>query len=257
MIETKCELEKYIKKCGISQRMSKSLVYLSKENDAVNVIYNILNNNEEDFNKFINVFNNALDGYKQKYEKVKNDYETKQFIDKDYNKSISDNYLLKKQYSNLKISYDKLLQEKNVISLSINREIIDLKDKLADYEIEFHRLNKELNYYKDLIEKSNKITDSIGYVYLLKTDIDIGYKIGSTKNIKERKVFQTNVPFKWEFIKKWYCINYKLVEKKLHKIYNHKRCANSEWFDIDEKDIRNIDLFFNENKLLISDEVNI
>jgi hypothetical protein len=220
-------------------------------------INTIINNAEDKKKEIEEIKINFEKKYNNKIEFIKKEIESKTYNKCQYNNLNNKKVLLQRHYDNLKESYDRLLQEKNLLNLSINVENINLKQKIVDYEIEINKLNKEKNYYKCLIEKNNKIIEGVGYVYLLKTDIDIGYKIGSTKNINERKVFQTNVPFKHEFIKSWYCINYKLVEKKLHKIYEHKRHNGSEWFNLDNKDIMNIDIFFNENNLIIDENIEI
>lgn len=259
MIEKRKEFEKYLKNRGMSQNNSKHIVKYIQREDAASIFNNILNENEQQLDKFLNVFNKLLNKIKNDYEsklEVKENLKKDEFL-KQYYKLKSDQHFLNIEHSKLKLSHDKLLKDKNKINISKENEIVDLEEKLLNYQIEINRLKKELVYYKDICEKSKIITDSLGYVYLLKTDLNVGYRIGSTKNIEERKIFPTKVPFKYEFIKKWHCINYKTIEKKLHKIYNDKRYKGSEWFNIDDKDIKNIDIFFNENKLLINDNFKV
>jgi len=74
-----------------------------------------------------------------------------------------------------------------------------------------------------------------GYIYLLKSDY--GYKIGKSKNPKNRNnIFSVKLPFEVEMIKTIKVENYHQVEKDLHKHFEDKH-LNGEWFDLTKEEI--------------------
>lgn len=127
---------------------------------------------------------------------------------------------------------------------------IDLKIQIFKCVTDYgkHRwvcmLNKtdllEVKNVKDVLDLSNNINykESVGFTYIIKSDN--GYKIGSSKNIKERsKLFGVLLPLDWKYEKIFILEEYKQFEKFLHKVYKKER-LNGEWFDLKDGDIQNI-----------------
>lgn len=71
-----------------------------------------------------------------------------------------------------------------------------------------------------------------GYVYILKSTVLGGYKVGITTAPTSR--FKALcVGTKAELIGYWKCEYYRELEKQLHKEYTEVRVPQSEWFDLD------------------------
>lgn len=74
-----------------------------------------------------------------------------------------------------------------------------------------------------------------GFVYLIKSPY--GYKIGKTKNMKQRsRLFSVKLPFSIEILCYGWYDDYSLAETEYHHEYAHKR-LEGEWFDLNEADI--------------------
>jgi hypothetical protein len=82
-------------------------------------------------------------------------------------------------------------------------------------------------------------TPNAGYIYCL-SDHQGHYKLGRTKQLQTRiKALATQPPFKIQLLFTHYVFNAALYEKRLHRIFAHKR-MNGEWFGLDEKDLESI-----------------
>ncbi len=85
------------------------------------------------------------------------------------------------------------------------------------------------------------MTDHPGYIYV----IDLkpmglpGYKIGMTKHLKNR-LRQLEVPEKGTLCKWWYVNNVRACEKALHKLFPNHRVPQSEWFKINEDQLKQV-----------------
>lgn len=81
-------------------------------------------------------------------------------------------------------------------------------------------------------------TESGGYVYLIKSEY--GYKIGKTKNLKQRtQLFGVKLPFPIEIAGYGWFEDYSSAETEYHRRYAHKR-LEGEWFKLSESDVRTI-----------------
>jgi hypothetical protein len=79
-----------------------------------------------------------------------------------------------------------------------------------------------------------------GYVYLIKSPY--GYKIGKTKNMKQRsQLFSVKLPFQIEILRYGWFADYSATELRYHRTYAHKR-LEGEWFNLNESDISAISL---------------
>lgn len=87
--------------------------------------------------------------------------------------------------------------------------------------------------------------DCCGYLYVIK--VDGNYKIGISKNPKQRFGEYTKYAKepKQIIIKK--CCSYKKIEEQLHERYSEKR-IRGEWFCLTEQDIDDIEAFLEENE---------
>ena len=83
----------------------------------------------------------------------------------------------------------------------------------------------------------------ISYVYVIKgsriNPTESNYKIGITKNIKERlETLQTSSPEKLELIFKYPTTESREIEKSLHNLFKYYRIReNGEWFKFDDEKI--------------------
>ena len=78
-----------------------------------------------------------------------------------------------------------------------------------------------------------------GYIYFLKSTLLGGYKIGITTSPASR--FKAlAVGTKAILIGYWKLDAYRELEKQLHKEYAAKRVPQSEWFDLDASEIRDV-----------------
>jgi hypothetical protein len=135
-----------------------------------------------------------------------------------------------------------------------------LSDLYRDFTKEFERKLKffedDIAYHEQhgtgkwIIERllkstslTNKIndlkpaTDPYGYIYLIRENHSNYYKIGKTKNIKNRaSAFGVTLPFTWEFIAIYYVDKYSSMERNLHSVFEDKHC-NGEWFDLHADDL--------------------
>jgi hypothetical protein len=74
-----------------------------------------------------------------------------------------------------------------------------------------------------------------GFVYLIKSPY--GYKIGKTKNMKQRsQLFSVKLPFPIEIVHFGWFADYSAAEARYHRTYAHKR-LEGEWFNLSEGDI--------------------
>ena len=78
-------------------------------------------------------------------------------------------------------------------------------------------------------------------IYIIKMEGFNYHKIGRSKNIKERLIRYTEIPFKLEYVLKYPMDRsiMGMVEKHLHTIYK-KRRVRGEWFTLYEDDIKKI-----------------
>lgn len=89
---------------------------------------------------------------------------------------------------------------------------------------------------KERLDKENKAKKGIGYIYLIKSRY--GYKIGKSKNIKQRnKLFSIKMPFEFDYVFKKKCSDYHNLEIRLHEMFKDKN-INGEWFQLSEDDIK-------------------
>lgn len=81
-------------------------------------------------------------------------------------------------------------------------------------------------------------TESGGYVYLIKSAY--GYKIGKTKNMKQRtQLFGVKLPFPIEIAGYGWFDDYSAAETEYHRRYAQKR-LDGEWFKLSESDVLTI-----------------
>ena len=74
-----------------------------------------------------------------------------------------------------------------------------------------------------------------GFVYLIKSPY--GYKIGKTKNMKQRsQLFSVKLPFAIEILRYGWFDDYSSAEAQFHREYAHKR-LEGEWFNLNEAEI--------------------
>ena len=76
-----------------------------------------------------------------------------------------------------------------------------------------------------------------GYIYLIKSLILGGYKIGKTRN-PDQRFSQLNVPKKATVVACWYTEQMSRLEKALHKKFKSVRVPQSEWFDLSLSDLK-------------------
>ena len=78
-----------------------------------------------------------------------------------------------------------------------------------------------------------------GYIYFIKSELLGGYKIGITTSPKSR--FKAlAVGTKAKLLGYWKLDAYRELEKQLHKEYAAQRIPQSEWFDLDCTQIREV-----------------
>ena len=78
-----------------------------------------------------------------------------------------------------------------------------------------------------------------GYIYFLKSTLLGGYKIGITTNPASR--FKAlAVGTKAKLIGYWKLDAYRELEKQLHAEYKEQRVPQSEWFDLDSTQMRDV-----------------
>lgn len=92
----------------------------------------------------------------------------------------------------------------------------------------------------EIVRSANAISisgsgDRGGYVYVIKSPY--GYKIGKTKNMKQRsQLFSVKLPFPIEILRYGWFDDYSSTEAKLHREYAHKR-LEGEWFNLNEAEV--------------------
>ena len=85
----------------------------------------------------------------------------------------------------------------------------------------------------------NTLEIKTGYIYFLKSTLLGGYKIGITTNPASR--FKAlAVGSKAKLIGYWSLDAYRELEKQLHSEYKAQRVPQSEWFDLDSTQIRDV-----------------
>ena len=85
----------------------------------------------------------------------------------------------------------------------------------------------------------NTLEIKTGYIYFLKSTLLGGYKIGITTNPASR--FKAlAVGTKAKLIGYWSLDAYRELEKQLHSEYKAQRVPQSEWFDLDSTQIRDV-----------------
>ncbi|MBJ6119136.1 GIY-YIG nuclease family protein [Pontibacter sp. BT310] len=125
--------------------------------------------------------------------------------------------------------------------------------QLNEYAKNYVRSNNLLNTFQDILDQARNIvipkqekkpTNQIGYIYLIKSEL--GYKIGKTKNIRQRSnLFSVKLPFDFEFEDYKKCLNYHEVEIELHEKFANKR-INGEWFELSLSDVNEIKNFLSQ-----------
>lgn len=116
------------------------------------------------------------------------------------------------------INYDKYLKKQ-------------IEEDFKKAKLEFFRLppkTKENNNKKQLPEED-------GYIYIIK--LFNFYKIGKTKNPKNRLGEYTKLPMPSEKIICELCKNYHNLEKELHFHFSCKR-TNGEWFQLNDEELK-------------------
>ena len=78
-----------------------------------------------------------------------------------------------------------------------------------------------------------------GYVYVLKSNILGGYKVGITTAPGSRFTALA-VGTKAELIGYWECPYYRELEKQIHKEYTAQRVPQSEWFDLTTEQLEEV-----------------
>ena len=78
-----------------------------------------------------------------------------------------------------------------------------------------------------------------GYVYVLRSNVLGGYKVGITTSPTSR--FKAlAVGTKADLVGYWQCPYYRELEKQLHKEYTAQRVPQSEWFDLDAEQLQEV-----------------
>ena len=94
-----------------------------------------------------------------------------------------------------------------------------------------------------------------GYIYLIHCVGTTYYKIGRTKNLKNRlQMLQTGCPFDLKVIASASSYNLISNEKYLHNLFKDKKFSN-EWYDFNNYELAVIKLFFEhrDNRSVIQD----
>ena len=80
------------------------------------------------------------------------------------------------------------------------------------------------------------MTIDAGYIYLIKSRILGGYKVGKTTN-PDQRFSQLNVPKKATVVACWYTEQMSNLEKAIHKKFKDVRVPQSEWFDLSQDNL--------------------
>ena len=78
-----------------------------------------------------------------------------------------------------------------------------------------------------------------GYVYVLRSTVLGGYKVGITTAPASR-FSALKVGTKADLVGYWECPYYRELEKQLHKEYADVRVPQSEWFDLDTEQLQQV-----------------
>ena len=80
-----------------------------------------------------------------------------------------------------------------------------------------------------------------GYIYIIENQVGGlgGFKIGKTINPK-RRFQQLKVGTKARLVGFWKSDRYSEIEKELHKIFNHLRIPQSEWFALEKDKLKHL-----------------
>lgn len=78
-----------------------------------------------------------------------------------------------------------------------------------------------------------------GYVYVLRSTVLGGYKVGITTAPASR-FSALKVGTKADLVGYWECPYYRELEKQLHKEYASVRVPQSEWFDLDTEQLHQV-----------------
>ena len=92
------------------------------------------------------------------------------------------------------------------------------------------------------------MSQDIGYVYvILHKDTNL-YKIGRTTN-RSRRFRELEVGDSTKLIKSYRVFDHKEVERECHDIFKKKRLPQTEYFNLDEKELEKLFKFLEENKI--------
>lgn len=133
----------------------------------------------------------------------------------------------------------KLDCEDNFLKINkfLSNYVNSLPRKTAQQIKELKIKTEELEKQRKIFEEKEYEREHTGFVYLIK--LGDSYKIGITKNTKERfKQFEF-MPFDLQIIKTAKVKNYENIETLLHDMYKEKR-IKGEWFNLTQDDIQNI-----------------
>ena len=83
------------------------------------------------------------------------------------------------------------------------------------------------------------MTTDPGYIYLIKSLILGGYKIGKTIN-PDQRFSQLEVPKKATVVACWSVNQMSMLEKSLHKTFKSARVPQSEWFDLSLPNLKSL-----------------
>lgn len=123
----------------------------------------------------------------------------------------------------------------------------------TEYTLLLEQLTVNLIKQLELKEASEAITDAKkkgGVVYVINQVGTNNYKIGYSKNYADRmKLFGVQLPFEIQETATYEVEDYAQKEKELHAMFAHKRLNNSEFFELAEEDLKEIE------KYMMKDEV--
>lgn len=103
------------------------------------------------------------------------------------------------------------------------------------------KVDKNQNPYKYYSKHNFKKPCTEGYVYFIKEFHSNTYKIGKAKNIEDRlRMFNVKLPFEWELFHSIKTSDYTVAEKLIQKEFASKRIKGSEWFELDDNDLKKI-----------------
>lgn len=151
-------------------------------------------------------------------------------------------------YKNYIKGIEKRKKQHKILSELYDDIIKEFKRRLKLLEESIERCEKEpgkwiIENFLTTTSLTSKIDDldpatkPYGYIYLIKESYSDYYKIGKTKNIKNRaSAFGVTLPFTWKFVAIFYVEKYSLMERRLHSVFQDKH-SNGEWFNLDADDL--------------------